>query len=54
MEQTEAPIVSRPYLKTETRARLFVIMTAGMTTMAGRVILIYVTCLTGITPNTLA
>ena len=53
MGQTEAPIVVRPYLKTETRSGLFVIMTAGMGTVAGSVMLLYVTFLDGIIPNPL-
>ncbi|MFL2769538.1 MAG: NupC/NupG family nucleoside CNT transporter [Rhodospirillaceae bacterium] len=51
--QTEAPILVRPYLKSETRAGLFVIMTAGMGTVAGSVMLLYVTFLDGIIPNPL-
>jgi CNT family concentrative nucleoside transporter len=53
MGQTEAPIVVRPYLRTESRAGLFVIMTAGMGTVAGSVMLLYVTFLDGIIPNPL-
>ncbi len=53
MGQAEAPVVVRPYLKMETRAGLFVIITAGMATVAGTVMLIYVTFLTGIIPNPL-
>jgi CNT family concentrative nucleoside transporter len=53
MGQTEAPIAVRPYLKTESRSGLFVIMTAGMGTVAGSVMLLYVTFLDGIIPNPL-
>lgn len=53
MGQTEAPIVVRPYLRTETRSGLFVILTAGMGTVAGSVMLLYVTFLEGIIPNPL-
>lgn len=53
MGQTEAPIVVRPYLRTETRSGLFVIITAGMGTVAGSVMILYVTFLDGIIPNPL-
>jgi CNT family concentrative nucleoside transporter len=47
----EAPLVIRPYLRTETRAGLFVIMTAGMAMIAGTVMVLYATMLEGIIPN---
>lgn len=50
---TEAPIVVRPYLRTQTRSALFVIMTAGMGTVGGTVMIIYATFLDGIIPNPL-
>ena len=53
MGMTEAPIVVRPYLKTQTRSGLFVIMTAGMATVAGSVMLLYANFLTGVIANPL-
>lgn len=53
MGMTEAPLVVRPYLRTETRSGLFVILTAGMGTVAGSVMLIYAAFLDGIIPNAL-
>ena len=47
----EAPLVIRPYLHRETRAGLFVIMTAGMAMVAGTVMVLYATILDGIIPN---
>jgi CNT family concentrative nucleoside transporter len=47
----EAPLVIRPYLRTETRAGLFVIMTAGMAMIAGTVMVLYATMLEGVIPN---
>lgn len=47
----EAPLVIRPYLRTETRAGLFVIMTAGMAMVAGTVMVLYATLLDGLIPN---
>ncbi len=50
----EAPLVIKPYLRTETRAGLFVILTTGMATVAGTVMVLYATMLDGIIPNPLA
>ena len=47
----EAPLVIKPYLKSETRAGLFVIMTAGMAMVAGTVMVLYATLLEGLIPN---
>ena len=47
----EAPLVIKPYLRTETRAGLFVIMTAGMAMVAGTVMVLYATLLDGLIPN---
>jgi CNT family concentrative nucleoside transporter len=47
----EAPLVIRPYLKSETRAGLFIIMTAGMAMVAGSVMVLYATMLEGKIPN---
>jgi CNT family concentrative nucleoside transporter len=49
----EAPLVVRPYLRGESRAALFVIMTAGMATVAGTVMVLYASFLDGIVPNAL-
>ncbi|MBY0510037.1 MAG: nucleoside:proton symporter [Rhodospirillaceae bacterium] len=49
----EAPLVVKPYLRAESRTGLFVIMTAGMATVAGTVMVLYATMLTGIIPNPL-
>ena len=50
---TESPLVVRPYLRAETRAALFVIMTAGMATVSGTVMVLYATFLADIVPNAL-
>ena len=47
----EAPLVIRPYLRTETRSGLFIIMTAGMAMVAGTVMVLYATLLNGLIPN---
>lgn len=47
----EAPLVIRPYLRTETRSGLFIIMTAGMAMAAGTVMVLYATLLDGLIPN---
>jgi CNT family concentrative nucleoside transporter len=49
----EAPLVIRPYLKAESRAGMFVIMTAGMAMIAGTVMILYATFLSGLIPNPL-
>jgi CNT family concentrative nucleoside transporter len=49
----EAPLVIRPYLRAESRAGLFVIMTAGMAMIAGTVMILYATFLAGLIPNPL-
>jgi concentrative nucleoside transporter, CNT family len=50
---TESPLVVRPYLRAESRAALFVIMTAGMATVSGTVMVLYATFLADIVPNAL-
>lgn len=47
----EAPLVIKPYLRTETRAGLFVIITAGMAMVAGTVMVLYATLLDGLIAN---
>tara|TARA_Y100001970_G_scaffold286761_1_gene409723 strand:- start:1763 stop:3010 length:1248 start_codon:yes stop_codon:yes gene_type:complete len=46
--QVEAPLLIRPYLSKMTRHELLVIMTAGMSTIAGSVMVVYTTILTPI------
>ncbi len=43
--QVEAPLLVRPYLATMTRYELLLLMTAGMSTIAGSVLVIYATML---------
>ncbi len=47
----EAPLLVRPYIKTVARADLFVIMVAGMATIAGTVMVLYATFLQGVIPD---
>ncbi|MDX2224908.1 MAG: nucleoside transporter C-terminal domain-containing protein [Rhodospirillaceae bacterium] len=49
----EAPLVVRPYLRAESRAALFVMMTAGMATVAGTVMVLYASFLDGVVPDPL-
>ncbi len=49
----ESPLVVKPYLKKESAAGLFVIMTAGMASSSGSVMFIYATLLADIIPNAL-
>ena len=44
----EAPLLVRPYLATVPRSDLFVIMTAGMATIAGTMMVLYATLLSGV------
>jgi CNT family concentrative nucleoside transporter len=44
----EAPLLVRPYLANASRSELFVIMVAGMATIAGTVMVLYATFLTGV------
>lgn len=54
MGMTEAPVLVKPYLKGMTRSELFILMTAGFATIAGSVLIIYVTFLEGVMANPLA
>ena len=47
----EAPLLVRPYLVTMSRSELFIVMTAGMATIAGTVFALYSTFLEGIIPD---
>jgi CNT family concentrative nucleoside transporter len=44
----EAPLFIRPYVRTLTRADLFMIMTCGMATIAGTMLVLYATFLQGV------
>lgn len=48
--QTEAPLVVKPYLERMTRSELFSLMTGGMATIAGAVLVAYVSILGGTDP----
>ncbi|OUV03825.1 MAG: hypothetical protein CBC42_01540 [Betaproteobacteria bacterium TMED82] len=47
----EAPLLVRPYLATISRSGLFVLMTTGMSTIAGTVFLLYVSILDSVIQN---
>lgn len=47
----EAPLFVRPYLKDMTRNELFTVMTAGMATIAGTVMVLYATFLQNVIPD---
>jgi CNT family concentrative nucleoside transporter len=49
----EAPLLVRPYLAGASRSDLFVIMTAGMATIAGTMMVLYATFLTGVVADPL-
>ena len=49
----EAPLLIRPYLKNMTRSELFSVMTCGMATIAGTVLVLYASMLSGVIPNAL-
>jgi len=49
----EAPLVIKPYLKDMTRSELFSLMTVGMACIAGTVMILYATFLTGVIPDPL-
>ena len=46
--QVEAPLLVRPYLSSMTRHELLILMTVGMSTIAGSVMVVYTTMLTPI------
>jgi CNT family concentrative nucleoside transporter len=50
----EAPLFIRPYLMKMTRSELFTVMTCGMATIAGTVMVLYASFLDGVIPNALA
>lgn len=47
----ESPLLIRPYLAKLSRGELFVVMTGGMATIAGTVLVLYATFLAGIIPD---
>ncbi len=47
----EAPLLIRPYLREMNRASLFLVMTAGMATIAGNMFVLYATILSSVLPN---
>jgi len=47
----EAPLLVRPYLAKLSRGELFVVMTAGMATIGGTVMVLYATFLQGVIPD---
>lgn len=47
----EAPILIRPYLKRMTRSELFAVMTAGLATVAGTVLVLYAAMLEPVLPG---
>ncbi len=49
----EAPLLIKPYLKNMTRSELFSLMTVGMACIAGTVMILYATFLTGVIPDPL-
>lgn len=54
MGMTEAPVLVKPYIKGMTRSEVFVLMTTGFATIAGSVLIIYVTFLQPVMANPLA
>jgi len=49
----ESPLLIRPYLKEMTRTEIFTIMTCGMSTIAGTVMVLYASILKGVIPDVL-
>lgn len=49
--QTEAPLMVKPYLKEMTRSEVLCLMTGGMATIAGAVLVAYITILGGDDPD---
>jgi concentrative nucleoside transporter, CNT family len=47
----EAPLVVRPYLAALSRGELFIVMTCGMATIAGTVMVLYATVLAAVVPS---
>lgn len=53
MGMTEAPILVKPYIRTMTRSEIFILMTAGFSTVAGSVLVLYGVFLKDVLPNAL-
>ncbi|MFZ0426578.1 MAG: nucleoside transporter C-terminal domain-containing protein [Acidobacteriota bacterium] len=53
MGMVEAPLLIRPYVVSLTRSELFTIMTCGMATIAGTVMVLYAHILSDVIPNSL-
>ena len=51
--QTEAPLLIRPFMSKMTRGELFIVMTTGLATVAGTVIVIYANLLRPVAPSVL-
>lgn len=49
----EAPLLVRPYLMKMNRSTLFIVMTAGMATVAGTVMVLYASIISKVIPNSL-
>jgi CNT family concentrative nucleoside transporter len=49
----EAPLLVKPYLRNMTRSEIFSLMTVGMACIAGTVMVLYATFLTGVIPDPL-
>ncbi len=47
----EAPLLVRPYLRELSRGELFIVMTCGMATIAGTMLVLYSTILSGVIPG---
>ncbi|MFC7290445.1 NupC/NupG family nucleoside CNT transporter [Hirschia litorea] len=54
MGMTEAPVLVKPYLKGMSRAEIFILMTTGFATIAGSVLVIYVSFLENVIANPLS
>jgi len=54
MGMTEAPVLIKPYLPGMTRSEIFIVMTAGFATIAGSVMVIFVTMLEPVMANPLS
>jgi CNT family concentrative nucleoside transporter len=54
MGMTEAPVLIKPYLPRMTRSEIFIVMTAGFATIAGSVMVIYITFLQSVMNDPLA
>ncbi len=53
MGMVEAPLLVAPYIARMSRGELFVLMTGGMATVAGTVMVLYASILSGVIPNAL-